>query len=160
MVLFLVFSQPEWSSRAGGSPMLGNISGGNVGRNIASGGGLSATVLASHLNLSTNSGSGNLNVEGPNRLMGSMRQQASPQVMSMLGNSYPSAGGPLSQNHIQAVNNLNSMGMMNDVNSMISHSYLAGLVLQVVDSSSRLPAHSQERCIRVTMSRLADVVNE
>lgn len=35
----------------------------------------------------------------------------------MLGNSYPSAGGPFSQSHIQGVNNLNSMGMLNDVNS-------------------------------------------
>lgn len=34
----------------------------------------------------------------------------------MLGNSYP-AGGPLSQSHVQAVNNLSSMGMLNDVNS-------------------------------------------
>lgn len=34
----------------------------------------------------------------------------------MLGNSYPT-GNPLSQNHVQAVNNLNSMGMMNDMNS-------------------------------------------
>ena len=41
----------------------------------------------------------------------------SPQVISMLGNSYPSAGGPLSQSHVQTVNNLNSMGMLNDVNS-------------------------------------------
>lgn len=35
----------------------------------------------------------------------------------MLGNSYPTAGGPLSQNHVQAVNSLSSMGMLNDVNS-------------------------------------------
>ena len=35
----------------------------------------------------------------------------------MLSNSYPSAGGPLSQNHIQNVNSLNSLGMLNDVNS-------------------------------------------
>lgn len=34
----------------------------------------------------------------------------------MLGNSYPSAGGPLSQSHVQAMN-LNSMGMLNDLNS-------------------------------------------
>lgn len=40
----------------------------------------------------------------------------SPQVISMLGNSYPTAGGPLSQSHVQ-VNNLSSMGMLNDVNS-------------------------------------------
>jgi CCR4-NOT transcription complex subunit 2 len=41
----------------------------------------------------------------------------SPQVISMLGNSYPAGGGPLSQGHVQAVNNLSSMGMLNDVNS-------------------------------------------
>lgn len=35
----------------------------------------------------------------------------------MLGNSYPTAGGPLSQSHVPAVNNLSSMGMLNDVNS-------------------------------------------
>lgn len=34
----------------------------------------------------------------------------------MLGNSYP-AGGPLSQNHVQAIGNFNSMGLLNDVNS-------------------------------------------
>lgn len=35
----------------------------------------------------------------------------------MLSNSYPSAGGPLSQNHVQNVNNLSSMGMLNEMNS-------------------------------------------
>lgn len=35
----------------------------------------------------------------------------------MLGSSYPAAGGPLSQSHVQAVNNLSSMGMLNDVNT-------------------------------------------
>lgn len=35
----------------------------------------------------------------------------------MSGNSYPSAGGPLSQSHVHAVNNLNTMRMLNDVNS-------------------------------------------
>lgn len=34
----------------------------------------------------------------------------------MLGNSYAAGGGPLSQSHVQ-VNNLSSMGMLNDVNS-------------------------------------------
>ncbi|CAI9105270.1 OLC1v1004157C1 [Oldenlandia corymbosa var. corymbosa] len=109
----------------GVSPMLGNagprisssvgniVSGGNMGRSMSSGGGLSMPGLTSRLNLSSNGG----NVQGPNRLMSGVLQQASPQVMSMLGNSYPSAGGPLSQNHAQAVNNLNSMGMLNDVNS-------------------------------------------
>lgn len=35
----------------------------------------------------------------------------------MLGNSYPNAGGPLSQSHVQSVNNLTSMGILNDMNS-------------------------------------------
>ncbi|XP_060174509.1 probable NOT transcription complex subunit VIP2 [Lycium barbarum] len=113
----------------GMSPILGNagprmsnsvgniVGGGNIGRSINSGAGLSMPGLASRLNLSANTGSGNLNVPGSNRLMGGVLQQASPQVMSMLGNSYPTAGGPLSQNHAQAVGNLSSMGMLNDVNS-------------------------------------------
>ncbi|KAM3374101.1 putative NOT transcription complex subunit VIP2 isoform X1 [Capsicum galapagoense] len=112
----------------GMSPLLGNagprmsnsvgniVGGGNIGRSISSGAGLSVPGLASRLNLTANTGSGNLNVQGSNRLMGGVMQQASPQVMSMLGNSYPTAGG-LSQNHVQAVGNLNSMGMLNDVNS-------------------------------------------
>ncbi|KAJ0788062.1 hypothetical protein HanPI659440_Chr05g0187271 [Helianthus annuus] len=85
----------------------GNIgSGGSIGRSLSSGGGLSITGLASRFNLNTNSGSGNLGVQGSNRLIG-----ASPQVMSMFGNSYHS-GGQLSQNHVQ-----NSMGMLNDLNN-------------------------------------------
>lgn len=35
----------------------------------------------------------------------------------MFGNSYPSAGGPLSQNHVQSVNNLSGMSMFGDMNS-------------------------------------------
>ncbi|XP_052186139.1 probable NOT transcription complex subunit VIP2 isoform X2 [Diospyros lotus] len=112
----------------GVSPILGNagpritssmgnmVGGGSIGRSMSSGGGLSMPGLASRLNLAANSGSGNLNVQGPNRLMSGV-QQVSPQVISMLGNSYPTAGGPLSQSHVQAVNNLSSIGMLNDVNS-------------------------------------------
>ncbi|XP_059315181.1 probable NOT transcription complex subunit VIP2 [Lycium ferocissimum] len=96
---------------------VGNIvGGGNIGRSIGSGAGLSAPGLASRLNMNANAGSGNLNLQGPNRIMSGALQQASPQVLSMLGNSYP-AGGPLSQNHIQAMGNLNSLGLLNDVNS-------------------------------------------
>ncbi|KAB2080990.1 hypothetical protein ES319_A05G102900v1 [Gossypium barbadense] len=113
----------------GVSPILGNagpritssmgnmVGGGNIGRSVSSGGGLSVPGLASRLNLSANSGSGSLSLQGQNRLMSSMLPQGSPQVISMLGNSYPSAGGPLSQGHVQAVNNLSSLGMLNDVNS-------------------------------------------
>ncbi|PKI31173.1 probable NOT transcription complex subunit VIP2 isoform X1 [Punica granatum] len=113
----------------GASPILGNagpritssmgnmVGGGNIGRNISSGGGLSVPGLSSRLNLSSNTGSGSLGVQGQNRLMGGVLPQGSPQVMSMLGNSYGSAGGPLSQSHVQGVNNLSSMGMLNEVNS-------------------------------------------
>ncbi|KAK1357355.1 putative NOT transcription complex subunit VIP2 [Heracleum sosnowskyi] len=112
----------------GVSPMLGNggprltnsvgnmVGGGNISRNISSGGGLSIPGLASRLNLTGNGSSGNLSVQGQNRLMSGVLQQASPQVMSMFGNSYPS-GGQLSQNHVQSVNSMNSMGMLNDVNT-------------------------------------------
>ncbi|XP_044506422.1 probable NOT transcription complex subunit VIP2 isoform X2 [Mangifera indica] len=112
----------------GVSPILGNIGpritssmgnmvgGGNIGRSISSGGGLSVPGLASRLNLSANGGSGNLSVQGQNRLMSGVLPQGSPQVLSMLGNSYAAGGGPLSQSHVQ-VNNLSSMGMLNDVNS-------------------------------------------
>ncbi|KAK9672493.1 hypothetical protein RND81_12G103900 [Saponaria officinalis] len=100
------------------SGSLGSMVGsGNIGRNISTGGGLSVPGLTSRLNMSSNNGSGGLGVQGPNRLSNSVLQQASPQVLSMFGNSYPSAGGPLSQNHVQVVNNLSSMGMLNDENS-------------------------------------------
>ncbi|CAN4119987.1 unnamed protein product [Withania somnifera] len=96
---------------------VGNIvGGGNIGRSISSGAGLSMPGLGSRLNMNTNAGSGNLNVQGPNRIISGVLQQASPQVLSMLGNSYP-AGGPLSQNHVQAIGHLNSLGLLNDVNS-------------------------------------------
>lgn len=116
-------------SGLGVSPVLGNagprvsgsmgsmVGSGNIGRSISSGGGLSVPGLTSRLNMSTNSGSGSLGVQGPNRLTSGVLQQASPQVLSMFGNSYPSAGGPLSQNHVQAVNSLSSMGMLSDENS-------------------------------------------
>ncbi|KAK7324979.1 hypothetical protein VNO77_28975 [Canavalia gladiata] len=111
----------------GVSPILGNagpritssmgnmVGGGNIGR--ISSGGLSVPGLASRLNLGGNNGSGGLGVQGQNRLLSGVLPQGSPQVISMLGNSYPSAGGQLSQSHVQTVNNLNSMGMLNDVNS-------------------------------------------
>ncbi|GLT33869.1 hypothetical protein SLA2020_084240 [Shorea laevis] len=96
---------------------MGNMVGGNIGRSISSAGGLSVPGLASRLNLTANSGSGSLSVQGQNRLMSGVLPQGSPQVISMLGNSYPTSGGPLSQSHVQAVNNLSSMGLLNDVNS-------------------------------------------
>ena len=71
----------------GVSPLMGNagpritnsmgniVGGGNIGRSMSSGGGLSMPGLASRLSLTANSGSGNINVQGPNRLMSGMLQQ-------------------------------------------------------------------------------------
>ncbi|KAL9241682.1 hypothetical protein vseg_015764 [Gypsophila vaccaria] len=103
-------------SRIPGS--MGSMAGaGNIGRNMSSGGGLSVPGLASRLNFTSNTGSGNSGLQGPNGLMGGVLQQASPQVLSMLGNSYVSGGSLLSQNHAQAVNNLSSRAMLHDMNS-------------------------------------------
>lgn len=86
----------------GVTPVLGNagpritssmgsiVGGGNIGRNISSGGGLSVPGLASRLNLNTNSGSGNVNVQGQNRLMGGMLQQGN---IPCNGNSLLLTGG-------------------------------------------------------------------
>lgn len=52
------------------------ISGGNIGRSLSSGGGLVMPGLQSHLSLITN-GSGNMSVQGSNRLMGSIFSQGS-----------------------------------------------------------------------------------
>ncbi|KAJ6691389.1 NOT TRANSCRIPTION COMPLEX SUBUNIT VIP2 ISOFORM X1-RELATED [Salix koriyanagi] len=93
------------------------VAGGNIGRSISTGGGLSVPGLASRLNLTANSGSGSLSVQGQNRLMGGGLPQGNPQVIPMLGNSYPTAVGPLSHSHVPGVNNLSSIGMLNDVNS-------------------------------------------
>ncbi|XP_077222333.1 NOT2 / NOT3 / NOT5 family isoform X2 [Tasmannia lanceolata] len=114
----------------GVSPLLGNagprltssmgniVGGGNIGRSLSSGGGLSVPGLASRVNLTGNSASGNLSVQGPSRLMNGGVLQQAPQMISMLGNSYSTSGGPYSQSQLQAGNNpLSSMGMLNDVNS-------------------------------------------
>ncbi|KAJ6421062.1 hypothetical protein OIU84_028438 [Salix udensis] len=93
------------------------VAGGNIGRSLSTGGGLSVPGLASRLNLTANSGSGSLSVQGQNRLMGGGLPQGNPQVIPMLGNSYPTAVGPLSHSHVPGVNNLSSIGMLNDVNS-------------------------------------------
>ncbi|XP_042451381.1 probable NOT transcription complex subunit VIP2 isoform X2 [Zingiber officinale] len=95
---------------------VGNIVGsGNMGRSISSGG-LSVPGLASRVNLATNNGSGSLNVQGTNRLISSMLQQATPQMIGMLGSSYPTSGGSLSRS--QGGNNpLSSMGMLNTINA-------------------------------------------
>lgn len=115
------------TNRGGGglgvSPVLGNagsriqssmgnmVGGGSMGRTLSSGGGLSIPSLGSRLSLAVNNGSGNIG-----QMMSGVLPQGSPQAFSMLGNSYPTAGG-LSQNHVQAMNGLSSMSLLNDMNS-------------------------------------------
>ncbi|WZZ56789.1 hypothetical protein YC2023_056896 [Brassica napus] len=110
------------TNRGGGlgvSPILGNagsriqssmgnmVGGGSMGRTLSSGGGLSIPSLGSRLN----NGSGNIG-----QMMSGVLPQGSPQAFSMLGNSYPAAAG-LSQNHVQAMNGLSSMSLLNEMNS-------------------------------------------
>ncbi|XP_042434941.1 probable NOT transcription complex subunit VIP2 isoform X4 [Zingiber officinale] len=62
---------------------MGNIVGGdNMERNINSGG-LSMPGLVSRVNLATNSGSGNFNVQGPNRLISGILQQGGSSDFSV-----------------------------------------------------------------------------
>lgn len=95
---------------------MGNIIGGNnIGRSISSGG-LSDSGLVSRMNLAANSGSMSPNLQA-NRLMSGMLHQQAPNMISMLGNSYPTSGGLLSQRQLQGGNNsLSSMGMLSDMN--------------------------------------------
>jgi CCR4-NOT transcription complex subunit 2 len=51
------------------------VSGGNIGRSLSTGGGLSVPGLASRLNLTANSGSSSLSLQGQNRLMGGVLPQ-------------------------------------------------------------------------------------
>ncbi|KAL0723728.1 hypothetical protein Bca4012_038327 [Brassica carinata] len=114
------------TNRGGGlgvSPVLGNagsriqssmgnmVGGGSMGRTLTSGGGLSIPSLGSRLSLAVNNGSGNIG-----QMMSGVLPQGSPQAFSMLGNSYPTAGG-LSQSHVQAMNSLSSMSLLDDMNS-------------------------------------------
>ncbi|KQK05700.1 hypothetical protein BRADI_2g21970v3 [Brachypodium distachyon] len=95
---------------------VGNIVGGSsIGRSISSAG-LSMPGIAPRMNLSGNSGGGAVSIPGSNRM--SSIHQASPQFMNMLGGSYTTPGGTLSQNQVQAGNSsLGSSGMLHDGNS-------------------------------------------
>ncbi|CAM8879145.1 unnamed protein product [Rhodiola kirilowii] len=118
---------------------MGNMVGaGSVGRSISSGGGMNITGHASRLNLSANSGTGSLNIPGSNRLMGGGLQQASPQGISMLGNSY------LSQNNFQAMNSLSSMGMLGDMNNNESSPFDLNDFPQLSSRPSSAGGHQQQ----------------
>ncbi|XP_027181310.1 probable NOT transcription complex subunit VIP2 [Coffea eugenioides] len=75
------------------NPMANYVSGGNIARGLGSGGGSNLAVVASRLNLTD------------------------PQVVSMLGNSYPASGVPLSHNHFPAGNGPYTSLLLNDLNA-------------------------------------------
>ncbi|CAH8297303.1 unnamed protein product [Eruca vesicaria subsp. sativa] len=88
------------------SNAMGNMVGGGNLRNISTGG-------LSRLTLGANSGSG-LSVQGQNRMLGGLPQGS--QVMSMLGNSYHTGGGPLSQNNMMLSDHSNDSSLF-DINN-------------------------------------------
>ncbi|KAK4786000.1 hypothetical protein SAY86_002689 [Trapa natans] len=139
---------------------IGNMVGGNIGRNISSGGGLSVPSLSSRLNLSSTAGSGSLGVQGQNRLMGGVLPQGSAQAMSMFGNSYGSTGGPLSQSHVQGVNNLNSMGMLNDVNSNDSSPFDINLDFPQLTSRPSSAGGAQGQLVSMRKQNLSPIVQQ
>lgn len=62
---------------------IGNLAGGgNIGRSLSSGGGLAMPGLASHLSLISN-GSGNMGIQGSNRLMGGVLSQGSGFISTL-----------------------------------------------------------------------------
>ncbi|KAL3498784.1 hypothetical protein ACH5RR_041516 [Cinchona calisaya] len=75
------------------NPMANYVSGGNTARGLSSGGGSNLPGVASRLNL------------------------ADPQVVSMLGGSYSTAGVPLSRNQFQAGNGPYTSLLLNDLNA-------------------------------------------
>uniref|UniRef100_A0A7N0RAL8 NOT2/NOT3/NOT5 C-terminal domain-containing protein n=1 Tax=Kalanchoe fedtschenkoi TaxID=63787 RepID=A0A7N0RAL8_KALFE len=115
---------------------MGNMVGaGNVGRSISSGGVINIAGHASRLNLSANSGTGSLNIPGSNRLMSGGLQQASPQGISMLGNSY------LPQSNFQSMNN---MGILGDMNNNDSSPFDINDFPQLTSRPSSAGGHQQQ----------------
>ncbi|WZY95646.1 hypothetical protein YC2023_067975 [Brassica napus] len=103
------------SMGGGGSMSRGLISdGGSIMRSTGSmgGGGLLSRVLISDGgSMMSSMGSMDGSTEHNRSMM--IGLQGSPQVYSMLGSSYPSAAGGHFQTHVQAMNSLSSMSLMN-----------------------------------------------
>lgn len=105
---------PRISSSVGNLAGAGGA-GSNLGRTLSSGGGLTAPGLTSRANLAPNNGTGNINIQGPGRPMSGVLQHASPQMISLLGNTYSSSGGTMVHGQAQMVNGqLSSDGGSND----------------------------------------------
>lgn len=105
---------PRISSSVGNLAGAGGA-GSNLGRTLSSGGGLTPPGLTSRANLAPNNGTGNINIQGPGRPMSGVLQHASPQMISLLGNTYSSSGGTMVHGQAQMVNGqLSSDGGSND----------------------------------------------
>ncbi|KAI4983480.1 hypothetical protein ZWY2020_023972 [Hordeum vulgare] len=97
---------PHAHSGAGARGM--NVGGGQA---FSSGMNMGGSIQGLSSNLGT---SGNRNSVPGNPALGNLGQRSS-QLMNMIGSSYPTSGGSLSQNQMQPGNNsLGSMGMLHD----------------------------------------------
>lgn len=99
------------------SNMISGAVGGSLNRNINSGTGISIPSFSgSRVNLGPNNASGGLGMQGPGRPINSVLQQASPQMVSLLGNSFSNSLGSIGQGQSPGTGNgqLTSMGLMSD----------------------------------------------
>eukprot|EP00250_Pteridium_aquilinum_P012866 c20994_g1_i1 orf=296-1555(+) len=99
------------------SSMMNGAVGGTLGRNINSGAGISIpSSSGSRVNLGPSNTSGGLGMQGPGRPINSVLQQASPQMVSLLGNNFSNSLGSVGQGQPPATGDgqLTSMGLMSD----------------------------------------------
>eukprot|EP00250_Pteridium_aquilinum_P014007 c21716_g1_i1 orf=34-1839(-) len=95
------------------SSMISGAVGGGLGRTMNSGAGLSIPSFSGSRLGSNVSG---LSMQGPGRPSSNVLQQGSPQMVSLLGNSFPNSLGNMTQGQVATGNGqLSSMGLMNEV---------------------------------------------
>lgn len=103
---------PRITSSAGNIMGAAGAAGGSLGRAISLGGGQSP------VSGSTRAGTGGIGVQGPGRPMNSVPQQATTQVVSLLGNTFSSSLGAANTGQtIMGNGHQVSMGLANDLNS-------------------------------------------
>ncbi|MCO5581239.1 hypothetical protein L7F22_035117 [Adiantum nelumboides] len=99
------------------SSMISGGVGSGLSRNLNSGTGINIPSFSgSRVNLGPSNMNGGLSIQGPGRPINNILQQASPQMVSILGNNFSSSVGSVGQGQSQATANgqLTSMGLMND----------------------------------------------
>ncbi|MCO5601499.1 hypothetical protein L7F22_055620 [Adiantum nelumboides] len=99
------------------SSMISGGVGSGLSRNLNSGTAINIPSFSgSRVNLGPSNMNGGLSIQGPGRPINNILQQASPQMVSILGNNFSSSVGTVGQGQSQATANgqLTSMGLMND----------------------------------------------